>query len=91
MFFDDPVAAFTNVNRAMRPGARLAVLSWAPMTEQQWLIVTAAAALEHLPLPDFGEAAGPGMFGLEAHITEHGVELDGVSLMTTALASGRPS
>lgn len=159
MFFDDPVAAFSNVNTAMRPGGRLAILSWAPMAEQQWLLVTTTAALEHLPPPAFG-GDGPGMFGLAAvdkitdvlaragwtdvdvqphrrtmpvggggsvddamdylvnggpgramlegadpdvaakaiaairrslgpYVTDRGVELEGATLMTTALASGR--
>jgi SAM-dependent methyltransferase len=65
MFFEDPVAAFTNVHRAMAPGGRLAIVSWAPMERQQWLTAALAAALEHLPPPDFGAGAdGPGMFGL---------------------------
>ena len=28
MFFADPVAAFTNIGRALRPGARMALLAW---------------------------------------------------------------
>lgn len=65
MFFDDPVAAFANVHRAMAPGGRLAIVSWAPITGQQWLARTMAAALEHVPPPDFETSGqGPGMFGL---------------------------
>jgi SAM-dependent methyltransferase len=160
MFFDDPVAAFANVNQAMRPGGRLAILSWAPMPEQQWLLVPMAAAREHVPPPPGFGGDGPGMFGLsvpehitdvltragwtdvdiqlhrrampigggggvddtmeyivnggpgrallegvapdvaakaiaairrslDPHITDRGVELEGVTLMTTALASDR--
>ena len=70
MFFEDPVAAFTNVHRAMGPGGRLTVVSWAPMATQQWLTLTLGAALEHLPPPDFtGAPDSPGMFGLSR--TEH--------------------
>lgn len=63
MFFDDPVAAFANVGEAMAPGGRLAVLTWAPLVQQDWLMVV-VAALQHLPMPDLGEEGGPGMFSL---------------------------
>jgi SAM-dependent methyltransferase len=64
MFFDDPVAAFANVGKAMAPGGRLAVLTWASMPLQGWLTVPATAALQHVPLPDLGQDGGPGMFSL---------------------------
>jgi hypothetical protein len=64
MFFDDPVAAFANVARAMRPGGRLAVLVWGPMQQQSWLIVPMAAALEHVPM---AEVARSGVFSLADH------------------------
>lgn len=31
-FFGDRVAAFRNINRALRPGGRLAILSWQPLS-----------------------------------------------------------
>jgi ubiquinone/menaquinone biosynthesis C-methylase UbiE len=36
MFFTDPVAAFTNVGRALRPGARLIQLVWQDDERQEW-------------------------------------------------------
>ncbi len=36
MFFTDPLAAFTNIARALRPGARLAQLVWQHSDRQQW-------------------------------------------------------
>jgi len=36
MFFTDPVAAFTNIGRALRPGARLAQLVWRDADRQEW-------------------------------------------------------
>jgi SAM-dependent methyltransferase len=64
MFFDDTVAAFANIGRATRPGGRLAMVVWAPMAEQDWLLVPAGAALPHLGNPDLGavQAGAPGMF-----------------------------
>jgi SAM-dependent methyltransferase len=37
MFFGDPVAAFTNLRRALRPGGRLALLTWQPFADNEWL------------------------------------------------------
>jgi SAM-dependent methyltransferase len=36
MFFSDPVAAFTNVGRALRPGARLVQVVWQAYDRQEW-------------------------------------------------------
>ena len=33
MFFDNPVAAFTNLRRSAAPGARLAIAAWAPLAD----------------------------------------------------------
>ena len=37
MFFADPVAAFANIRRSLRPGGRLAFVCWRPMTENPWM------------------------------------------------------
>ena len=39
MFFNDPVAAFTNIARGLRPGARLVQLGWQHSDRQQWSAV----------------------------------------------------
>ncbi len=36
MFFTDPAAAFTNIARALRPGARLVQLVWQEQRHQEW-------------------------------------------------------
>ncbi|MFC0037715.1 methyltransferase domain-containing protein [Actinomadura rayongensis] len=36
MFFRDPVAAFTNIGRALRPNARFVQLVWQPGDRQEW-------------------------------------------------------
>jgi SAM-dependent methyltransferase len=65
MFFDDPVAAFTNVRGAMAPGGRLAMVSWGPAEDQQWLTLALGAALAHVAPSNFGGGPDePGMFGL---------------------------
>jgi SAM-dependent methyltransferase len=48
MFFADPVAAFANIGRALRPGGRLALLSLRGMDDNEVGTVFGAMA-EHLP------------------------------------------
>ncbi|WP_369217295.1 class I SAM-dependent methyltransferase [Streptomyces flavofungini] len=63
MFFADPVAAFANVGRALRPGGRLAFVCPADATLNGW--VTAMTSLRDLlPVGDFGQPGLPGMFSL---------------------------
>ncbi len=38
MFFADPVAAFANIGRAMRPGARLVMLVWQGRERNEWAV-----------------------------------------------------
>jgi ubiquinone/menaquinone biosynthesis C-methylase UbiE len=68
MFFDDPVAAFANLRKAVRPGGRLAFAVWAALPDQEWITVAMAAALTHLPPAEpAGPAAAedaPGLFSL---------------------------
>lgn len=63
MFFADPTAAFANIGRALRPHGRLALLSWRPFADNEWLQVffDALAAGRDLPRPSTGV---PGPFGL---------------------------
>jgi SAM-dependent methyltransferase len=64
MFFDDPVAAFTNVAGALRPDGRLAFVCWQDLGRNEWLLAPGMAAAQYVPLPDMGEPGGPGMFSL---------------------------
>ena len=36
MFFDDPVAAFANISRALRPAGRLAMMVWQARERNEW-------------------------------------------------------
>ncbi|SRR5581483_3852483 len=60
MFFGDPVAAFSNIGRALRPGARLTLLTWQPPPGNEWILEfsTAMAAGRDIPLPP-PDAPGP--------------------------------
>ncbi|HKN40928.1 MAG TPA: methyltransferase domain-containing protein [Acidimicrobiia bacterium] len=63
MFFADPVAAFTNIAPAVRPGGRLAMLVWQPLAANEWMTAMreALAVGRDLPVPPPGT---PGPFGL---------------------------
>jgi SAM-dependent methyltransferase len=43
MFFGDPVAAFSNLHRALRPGGRLTILTWQAIADNEWLAEFRAA------------------------------------------------
>ncbi len=63
MFFADPVAAFANIGLALRSRARIAILGWRGLADNEWLRLmreTLAMGRE-LPTPPLGE---PGPFGL---------------------------
>ncbi|MBB5158492.1 class I SAM-dependent methyltransferase [Saccharopolyspora phatthalungensis] len=59
MFFGDPVAAFTNIARATRPGGRVILLTWQAFERNEWMssFRTALAAGRELPHPP---PRGPG-------------------------------
>lgn len=87
MFFGDKVAAFRNIARALRPGGRLVLLTWQPLSENEWIRAFSAAmsAGRYLPAPP---PDGPGPFSLsepariEAFLSEAGysdIRIDGRS------------
>jgi len=62
MFFDDPVAAFSNIRRAMKVAAKLSFVCWQPAAQNQWMRVPLAAALAHMEAPPTPPAGTPGPF-----------------------------
>jgi SAM-dependent methyltransferase len=60
MFFGDPVEAFGNLARALRPGGRMALLVWQTAAENEWFleISTALAGGRDRPAPP-PDAPGP--------------------------------
>jgi len=63
MFFGDPVAAFTNLHRALRPEGRLTLLTWQGVTDNEWLTEFRAAMAVGRDLPTPPPAA-PSPFAL---------------------------
>ena len=63
MFFDDKVAAFSNLRRALRPGGRIVLMAWQLLEDNEWLTVLreTLAMGRDLPAPAVGM---PGPFGL---------------------------
>lgn len=63
MFFADPVAAFANIGRALRPGGRLAFVCPQSIDRMDQSVIFTAVA-EHVTLPDFSEKTetGPAAF-----------------------------
>ncbi len=64
MFFADAVAAFANIRGALRPNGWITFLGWQDMTHNDWITVPAAAALEHVPVPELDAPDQPGPFSL---------------------------
>jgi SAM-dependent methyltransferase len=58
MFFADPVAAFANIGRSLKPQGRLTFVCWRPFAENLWMRAPAEAAAPLLPAPS-GPAPDP--------------------------------
>jgi SAM-dependent methyltransferase len=64
MFFDDPAAAFANIGHAVKPGGRLVFCCWQELLRNDWIMIPAGAALQHVPVPDLGDPGDPGAFSM---------------------------
>ena len=62
MFFDDPAAAFANIRRSARPGARLAFVAWRSPAENPFMTTAARAAAPLLPPMPPPNPDAPGQF-----------------------------
>lgn len=62
MFFGDPVAAFTHMRAAAKPGARMVFVCWCQVTENPWMKVPMDAVAAHLPPRPPATPHAPGMF-----------------------------
>jgi len=63
MFFDDPVAAFANIGRALRPAGRLVMMVWQAHERNEW-DVTIHQSLGAAEEPGPGASGGPDPFSL---------------------------
>jgi len=83
MFFGDPVAAFANLRRAMKPGGRVLFACWRRLSENPWMLTPLLAAWEHVPRPPPASPDEPGPFAF--------ADADRVSAILTAAGFARPS
>lgn len=64
MFFPEPVAAFSHLRAALKPGGRLRFICWRDMALNPWMGLAASTAFEILPRPAPSVPNSPGPFGL---------------------------
>ena len=62
MFFEDPAAAFANLRKGLKPGARLAFCCWRSPAENDWLSVPLRTASHLLPPLPPSDPTAPGPF-----------------------------
>ncbi|MGX8010414.1 class I SAM-dependent methyltransferase [Mesorhizobium sp. ORM8.1] len=62
MFFDDPVAAFTNIRKAARRQGKLAFVAWRGPAENDFMTTAARAAAPFLPPAPEPDPDAPGQF-----------------------------
>ena len=60
MFFEDPVAAFSNLGRALRSGGRIAFVAWAGVKDNPWFHVPRDAAVSRLGTAPAADPSAPG-------------------------------
>ncbi len=62
MFFADPVAAFANIGRSLKPGGRLVFVCWRPLAENLWMRAPMEAAAHLLPPSPPADPHAPGPY-----------------------------
>jgi SAM-dependent methyltransferase len=62
MFFDDPVAAFTNLRSGLKPGGRMVFLCWQAPAKNPWVSVGGRAIQQFLPEDEPIDPKAPGPF-----------------------------
>lgn len=65
MFFENPVAAFRNMRKALKPGGRMTMIVWRDIADNPWLGMPKEVVLRFLPPPGEGaQSCGPGPFSM---------------------------
>lgn len=71
MFFENPVVAFTNIHRTLRPSGRLTMMVWQSPEQNEWAMEIEQAVTEHRQAPP-SDAPGASAFSLgDSHLTDH--------------------
>ncbi|HVA43915.1 MAG TPA: class I SAM-dependent methyltransferase [Acidimicrobiales bacterium] len=88
MFFDDPVAAFTNLAGALRPGGRMCFVCWQEMLNNEWIRVPIMAIAGHVGIPEPPAPGEPGPFSLaDPDRIQHILDQAGLSDVTVEEAA----
>jgi hypothetical protein len=93
MFFENPTAAFANLRKSLKPGARLAFCCWRSPVENEWLSIPLRAASHLLPPLPPSDPTAPGpfafadrdrLFGILSGAGFTAVEIDPLDLLMGA-------
>lgn len=76
MFFDDSVDAFAAIRQALRPGGRLAFVTWRRFSDNPWFLVPYLAVKALLPPQPPADPEAPGPFRFAEADTLHRVLTD---------------
>ncbi len=64
MFFDDPVAAFSNIRQTLKQGGRMAFICWQPAAANEWISLALDVVKNHITLPASPGPEEPGPLSL---------------------------
>jgi ubiquinone/menaquinone biosynthesis C-methylase UbiE len=71
MFFDDPVAAFANIARALRPAGRLVMMVWQAHEHNEWIVaINRALEAVEAPVADISEDPNPFSLAYPQNVTD---------------------
>jgi SAM-dependent methyltransferase len=73
MFFDDPVAAFTNIRAHLRPGGRIAFACWQRLVDNRWHFASAVAEFVPPSPPAEAGVVPPGPFAFADPVRTTGI------------------
>ena len=62
MFFEDPIAAFTNIRKALDAAGRLTIICWRPLDENPWMPIPLGVAGQFVEPPEPVPPGAPGPF-----------------------------
>ena len=62
MFFEDPIAAFTNIRKALAADGRLTFICWRPLDENPWMAIPLSVAGQFVEPPEPTSPGAPGPF-----------------------------
>ena len=70
MFFENPIAAFTNMHQSLKPNGKLNFVCWSALEENEFFILPLKIVLKYLnkPLPNPSKAPGPLAFSNKPYL-----------------------